>query len=469
MEGDVAQRATSAADRLTSLLNESKSIPEQALPHLSQLRAELGRTPALYSLIHHDPVCQVDSTPLALLSLAPVNLSTSQSSFRHVDEALRVFELKMASATASQYTRLMSNAHKQIKAFHDDIRADIVLAIKYTLNLELFLHHAWAVQLRDAATARDPGLVHDIYQIRIQRGDAPLKAGLLLPNSAPDVDIPTPCLAFYDGGMVIETRPMPRDDPDMLQRVLKLATFLHATNSAYLLCCTGVRVNTPRQRLEYLYIASPVQGCHLGLYRLSDHLGSPDGHFTRGRREAAARRLSDKIRFAGALARTLSELHAVDRVHGNVCSNNVWFAVKGTGYEAKVSPPLLVGFDLDNEEPRRRPGDDGALEEAKRGDILALGVLLLEIGLGVSVADDRVSGSGGGGGGGGGGVVVAAAEHLRTLSGIMGGKYTAAVRAALAPQLLPAAFASMGGGEVGLDRAFRGVVVDELLGVVERV
>ncbi|OHE99357.1 hypothetical protein CORC01_05398 [Colletotrichum orchidophilum] len=528
--GEVVSRAEETARTLVDLANSSKTIQLQTRRQMNQLQSELTRTTALYRLIYNDIICHLETSSMTFLSLAPADLSLCRLPFRRINETLRVYEQSPAAAaplTGPQYPKLVLETHRQLKALNDEIRADVVLAIKRVLNQGLFSRDTRAVQLRDIAAARDQSLEHDIWQIRIQRGDAPLIASLLLPNDpdTPDGEntpMKTPCLRFHDASTIVETREMPRDDPAMYRTTLKLATFLHATRSPYLLRCTNFRVvahhaqnQRRRRRLEYIYDAAPLQGCRRGeIHRLSEHLGSPEGHFTRGRREAAARILSDKIRFAGSLARSLSELHAVDRVHGAVCAENVWFGVRGQAYEAKVSLPLLVGFGLEEEveEEVRRcrvagdgdggggvggGGDDGraALEEAKRRDILALGVLLLEIGLGRSVAEGggpsasaatsastSVASSLGVG-------AVAAAEHLGTLNAVMGGRYTAAVRAALDPRQLAVTFLAMdrggGGGEdegvagqgagvfgargsCGLDRAFRGVVVDELLGVVGR-
>ncbi|KZL86027.1 hypothetical protein CI238_08060 [Colletotrichum incanum] len=477
---DVVQRAKYNADRLTNMINDSNNIPQGTRAQLKQLCSELIRTSTLYNLVHHDEVCHIETASTTLSDLAPTELAPTRSSFTIINATLRAFEQDQTPSTTPQYARTISHTYKQLKALHADIRADLVLAIRHTLNLDLFRRNPCAVQLRNTLTTRDPSFEHDIWQIRIQRGDAPLKPSLLLADRVPTSDLwaPTPYLRFDGDGSIVEIRAVSRDDPGMFQRILKLATFLHASASAYVPHCTGFRVDHSHRCMEYLYDASSLHGYHHELYRLSDHLGTPAGHFTRGRREAAARLSSDKIRFAGALARGLSELHAADRAHGDVRAENVWFAVRGGEYEARVSLPLLVGVRLEEGELRRRTGDDddggggggggeADLEEAKRRDILAMGVLLLEIGLGGTVAEVR--------GSAGGGDVIAAAEHLRTLNKIMGGRYTAAVKAALDPRRLSVAFASLkgingGDGEevCGLDRAFRVVVVDELLGVVER-
>ncbi|GKT45934.1 uncharacterized protein ColSpa_06115 [Colletotrichum spaethianum] len=465
---EVVQRANQIADRLANVINQSNNIPDHTRVQLEQLYSELTRTSTLYSLVHHDEVCQIEAASTTLLELAPKELAPCRASFTAIDAILLAFEQDQTSSTTPKYARILSHTHKQLKALHGDVRADLVLAIRHTLNQDLFRSNPCAIQLRNFATARDPSFEHDIWQIRIQRGDAPLKPSLLLANPVP------PQTWTLQRRICDSTTMGPSSRPVrylwMTPKTLKLATFLHAGASAYVLHCVGFRVDQPRRRMEYLYDASPLQGYHRGLHRLSDHLGTPAGHFTRGRREAAARLSSDRIRFAGSLARSLSELHAADRVHGDVRAENVWFAVRGGEYEARVSLPLLVGFGLEAGELWRRTGDDGsgeaALEEAKRRDILAMGVVLMEIGLGGAVAEAR--------GPAGGGDAIAAAEHLRTLNGVMGGRYTASVRAALDPRRLPGAFASLkgvvGDGEevCGLDRAFRVVVVDELLGVIER-
>ncbi|KAJ0326290.1 hypothetical protein COL5a_007118 [Colletotrichum fioriniae] len=538
--GEVVFRAEETARRLVDLANTTKTFQLQTRRQMNQLQSELHRTTALYRLIYNDQIYHLDTSSTTFRSLAPADLNICRYSFRRANETLRLFEQSPVTAGAAeaslaspQYPKLLLETHKHVKALNDEIRADVVLAIKRVLNQDLFSRDTRAVQLRNIAVGRDPSLEHDIWQIRIQRGDAPLIASLLLASDdtchTPDVDevdgvfATASCLRFRDANTIVETRAMLRDDPDICRKTLKLATLLHATRSPYLLRCTGFRVLTQNrnqerererdQRLEYIYDASPLQGCRRAeIYRLSEHLGSPTGHFTRGRREAAARILSDKIRFAGQLARAVSELHAVDRVHGAVRAENVWFGVRGGEYEAKVSVPLLVGAGFEEGEVRRcrvsgggeDRGDGGeALEEGKRRDILALGVLLLEIGLGRSVADvasaSATSSSSpastlGGAGSGVGVGAVSAAEHLGTLNAVMGGRYTAAVRAALDPRQLAVAFSAMeagggtegrgGGGEdagededesvfgksgsCGLDRAFRGVVVDELLGVVGR-
>ncbi|GJC85567.1 hypothetical protein ColLi_08405 [Colletotrichum liriopes] len=391
---DVVQRANSNADRLANMMNGSNNIPQETRAQVKQLHSELIRTSTLYSLVHHDEVCQIETGSTTLSNLAPKELEPSRVSFTMINATLRAFEQDQTPSTTPQYARTLSHTHKRLKTLHADIRADLVLAIRHTLNLDLFRRNPCAVQLRNIVTTRDPSFEHNIWQIRIQRGDAPLKTSLLLANSAPtaDCEATTPCLRFDGNGSIVEIRTLSRDDPDMCQRILKLATFLHASASAYAPHCTGFRVDHPRQRMEYLYDASSLHGCHRELHRLSDHLGTPAGHFTRGRREAAARLSSDKIRFAGALARSLSELHAADRVHGEVRAENVWFAVRGGEYEARVSLPLLVGFGLEEGELRRRAGDDDGeadLEEAKRRDILAMGMLLMEIGLGAPLRRPR--------------------------------------------------------------------------------
>ncbi|KAK1672718.1 hypothetical protein BDP55DRAFT_634727 [Colletotrichum godetiae] len=532
--GEVVSRAEKTAHKLVDLAHTTKTIQLQTRRQMNQLQSELHRTTALHRLIYNDQICQLETSSTTFRRLAPADLNICRYSFRRANETLRVFEQSPAAVAAAeetslaspQYPKLLLETHRQLKALNDEIRADVVLAIKRVLNQDLFSRDTRAVQLRDIAVGRDPSLEHDIWQIRIQRGDAPLIASLLLANDDtcgnPDVDgaadggasDSASCLRFRDANTIVETRAMPQNDPNMCRKTLKLATFLHAVRSPYLLRCTGFRIfdqnqdRKRKQRLEYLYDASPLQGCRRAeIHRLSEHLGSPTGHFTRGRREAAARILSDKIRFAGQLARAVSELHAVDRVHGAVRAENVWFGVRGGEYEAKVSVPLLVGAGFEEGELRRcrvvggddDRGDGGeALEEGKMRDILALGVLLLELGLGRSVAEatfasasasTSTASSLGGAGSGVGVGAVAAAEHLGTLNAVMGGRYTAAVRAALDPRQLAMMFSAMegegegrGGGEsededesvfdargsCGLDRAFRGVVVDELLGVVGR-
>ncbi|KAK1641441.1 hypothetical protein BDP81DRAFT_446334 [Colletotrichum phormii] len=510
--GEVVSRAEETARKLVDLANTTKTIQLQTRRQMNQLQSELHRTTALHRLIYNDQICHLE-TSTTFRRLAPADLNICRYSFRRANETLRVFEQSPAAAAAEeaslaspQYPKLLLETHRQLKALNDEIRADVVLAIKRVLNQDLFSRDTRAVQLRDIAVGRDP------------EGDAPLIASLLLANDdtcgALDVDgaadggasNSASCLRFRDANTIVETRAMLQDDADICRKTLKLATFLHAVRSPYLLRCTGFRVfdqnqdRKRKQRLEYIYDASPLQGCRRAeIHRLSEHLGSPAGHFTRGRREAAARILSDKIRFAGQLARAVSELHAVDRVHGAVCAENVWFGVRGGEYEAKVSVPLLVGAGFEEGEVRRcrvgggdeDRGDGGeALEEGKRRDILALGVLLLEIGLGRSVAEaTSASASASASTASSLGGAVAAAEHLGRLNAVMGGRYTAAVRAALDPRQLAMTFSAMegegegrGGGEdededesvfgargsCGLDRAFRGVVVDELLGVVGR-
>ncbi|KXH43614.1 hypothetical protein CNYM01_02753 [Colletotrichum nymphaeae SA-01] len=540
--GEVVFRAEETARQLVDLANTTKTIQLQTRRQMNQLQSELHRTIALYRLIYNDQICHLETSSTTFRGLAPVDLNICRYSFRRANETLRFFQQSPVTAgpaeislASPQYPKLLLETHRQVKALNDEVRADVVLAIKRVLNQDLFSRDTRAVQLRDIAVGRDPSLEHDIWQIRIQRGDAPLIASLLLASDdtchtpgadgVDGVSVTASCLRFRDANTIVETRAMPRDDPDICRKTLKLATLLHATRSPYLPRCTGFRVLTQNrnqdgerdgdQRLEYFYDASPLHGCRSAeIHRLSEHLGSPTGHFTRGRREAAARILSDKIRFAGQLARAVSELHAVDRVHGAVRAENVWFGVRGGEYEAKVSVPLLVGAGFEEGEVRRCRvsgggedcGDGGeALEEGKRRDIFALGVLLLEIGLGRSItevasasasasATSSTASSSGGSGSGVGVGAVSAAEHLGTLNAVMGGRYTAAVRAALDPRQLAVAFSAMdvgggaegtgGGGEdedededgsvfgkggsCGLDRAFRGVVVDELLGVVGR-
>ncbi|KAI3540782.1 hypothetical protein CSPX01_07946 [Colletotrichum filicis] len=540
--GEVVFRAEETARQLVDLANATKTIQLQTRRQMNRLQSELYRTTALYRLIYNDQICHLEPSSTTFRGLAPVDLNICRYSFRRANETLRLFQQSSVTAgpaetslASPQYPKLLLETHRQVKALNDEIRADVVLAIKRVLNQDLFSRDTRAVQLRDIAVGRDPSLEHDIWQIRIQRGDAPLIASLLLASDdmchtpgadgVDGVSVTASCLRFRDANTIVETRAMPRDDPDICRKTLKLATLLHAARSPYLLRCTGFRVLTQNrnqdreqdadQRLEFFYDASPLHGCRSAeIHRLSEHLGSPTGHFTRGRREAAARILSDKIRFAGQLARAVSELHAVDRVHGAVRAENVWFGVRGGEYEAKVSVPLLVGAGFEEGEVRRcrvrgggeDRGDGGeALEEGKRRDIFALGVLLLEIGLGrlitevasasaTSSSSSSTASSSGGSGSGVGVGAVSAAEHLGTLNAVMGGRYTAAVRAALDPRQLAVAFSAMdvgggaegrgGGGEnededeekslfgksgsCGLDRAFRGVVVDELLGVVGR-
>ncbi|KAL0938022.1 uncharacterized protein CTRU02_207753 [Colletotrichum truncatum] len=487
MVDGVLQRAGQTADILMGLISSRHDIKPEFKTRVDQLIPMLRCTTNLYNLIHLDEICQSDGKPQTLADLAPTELQISEVPFAKINNHLRRFDQELSPLSVpndhSRLMKLVDELYEEIRTLLDDIRADVVVAIKQAFKHTLVSQHAYAVQLRDVVTAREPSLVHDINQIRIQRGDAPVRAPSIHPSVAPDAATEVPHVQYVDVHLtkkVIETRLIPSaDDPPSSKsfhwrpRAHKLASLLNATNSPLVPRCINLRENTERGRLEYLY--EPLPGFAdfpPNLYNLAEHLVSHDGHFNNDRPQAERLPLATKVKFAYRLARALSELHAVDRVHGDLQSGNVWFAVSGEFKGMKLSPPLLLGFDLGEDQPMvRSPQSDDdqgenkgygvALEKAKMADIQALGILLVEIGLGARITststdDDSL------------GFTVASAKRF-TKKIRMGDKYALAVRAALDPGRLRTAFASRVGKEdVGLDQSFRGVVVDGLLGVLER-